>query len=82
MWRDSDAIMSFLNGEPVVWKIVRRIDNARIVMRWFLNMAERSRLRQNMRPQHAYRRALTTEKRTVLFAPAKLVNEITGRFYN
>jgi hypothetical protein len=56
--------------------------NARIVMRWFLNMAERSRLRQNMRPQHAYRRALTTEKRTVLFAPAKFVNEITARFYN
>ena len=24
--------MSFLNGEPVVWKIVRRIDNARIVI--------------------------------------------------
>jgi len=23
-----------------------------------------------------------TEKRTVLFAPAKFVNEITGRFYN
>ena len=32
MWRDFDAIMSFLNGEPVVWKIVRRIDNARIVI--------------------------------------------------
>ena len=24
----------------------------------------------------------TTEKRTVLFAPAKFVNDITGRFYN